>query len=437
MKLALPLIGSQVAQFAIGLTDAIMLGWYSLEAFAAQVLGGSFFFIVLILGSGFAFALSPVVATAAAQDDQILIRRSTRMSFWLVAFYGVITVPFLLVSEPIFLAIGQEPNLSYEATQYLLIQGYSVFPALFVMVLRSYLSSLEQAGMILYVTLSAVALNALINYLLIFGSFGFPEMGLRGAAVASLLVHFFSFVALAVYAAWRNPGHELFSRFWRPDWEAIGNIFKLGWPIGLTVLAEVGLFTAASVMIGWVGVVELGAHGIAMQVASLTFMFHLGLSHAVTVRAGNALGRNDSEGLRRGALVAIVISLGFAILASALFVAFPEPLLKVFVSPKEPNLEALLAKGVVLLYLAAIFQLADGLQVIGTGLLRGLQDTRVPMLFAGFSYWAVGVASGYVFGFVFDLGAEGVWYGLVLGLFTASILMLGRFRILAYKPDDA
>ena len=365
MKLALPLIGSQVAQFAIGLTDAIMLGWYSLEAFAAQVLGGSLFFIILILGSGFAFALSPVVASAAAQDDQVLIRRSTRMSFWLVGFYGVITVPFLLISEPIFLAIGQDPELSRDATDYLLIQGYSVFPALFVMVLRSYLSSLEQAGIILYVTLSAVALNAFINYLLIFGTFGFPEMGLRGAAIASLLVHTCSFILLAVYAAHKNAAHELFKRFWRSDWEALWSIFKLGWPIGVTVLAEVGLFTAASAMVGWVGVVELGAHGIALQVASLAFMFHLGLSHAVTVRAGAAHGRKDYIALRRGANVAVVLSLAFSIVASALFVAFPEPMLKVFVSPKEPNLEALLAKGVILLYLAAVFQMADGIQVIG------------------------------------------------------------------------
>lgn len=431
MMLALPLIGSQVAQFSVGLTDAVMLGWYSLEAFAAQVLGGGFFFIFLIFGSGFAFGLSPVVAAAATQDDQVQIRRSTRMSFWLVGVYGLVILPFLLFSEQPLILAGQDPELARDADIYLKIQGYSVFPALFVMVLRSYLSSLEQAAIILYVTLSSVALNALINYLLIFGNFGFPEMGLRGAAIASLIVHSATFVFLALYAVWKNPQHDLFRRFWRPDWEALREVFMLGWPIGITVLAEVGLFTASAVMVGWVGVIELGAHGIALQVASLTFMFHLGLSHAVTVRAGAAFGRHDQLGLRRGANVAIALSVGFSVCAVILFVLFPETLLKLFVSPNEPNLEALLKKGVALLYLAAVFQLADGLQVIGTGLLRGIKDTRIPMIFAAFSYWGIGMTTAYGLGFLLDMGAEGVWWGLVTGLFSSAILMLVRFKLLS------
>lgn len=430
MRLALPLIASQVAQFAIGLTDAIMLGWYSLEAFAAQVLGGSFFFIFLLFGSGFAFALSPVVATAAAQDDQIQIRRSTRMSFWLVAMFAVLALPFLLFSEPILLLAGQEPQLAADADSYLKIMGISILPALFVMVTRSYLSSLEQAAIILYVTLGSVALNAGINYLLIFGSFGFPELGLRGAAIASLGVNTFTFVFLAIYAVWKNPEHELFMRFWRPDWEALREIFSLGWPIGITVLAEVGLFTASSIMVGWVGVVELGAHGIALQIASLTFMFHLGLSQAVTVRAGGNVGRSDWAAVRQVAKVALSISIGFSLFAISMFLLFPEALLKIFVSPSEPNLDELLRHGVILLYLAAIFQLADGIQVIGTSLLRGLKDTRIPMVFATISYWGIGMTTAYTLGFIFDLGAAGVWWGLVTGLSASAVLMLTRFRLL-------
>lgn len=434
MKLAWPLIGSQIMQFAIGLTDAIMLGWYSLEAFAAQVLGGSFFFIILILGSGFAFGLQPMVANAAAKDDEQQIRRSTRMGFWLVLIYAAITVPILLFAEPILIAIGQEPDLSLQAHNYLKIMSFSVFPALLVNVLRSYLSALEQAGIILYVTIASLALNAGINYLLIFGNFGFPELGLRGAAVASLAVHTSSFLVLAIYAARKNPDHSLFQRFWRPDPEAFWSVFRLGWPIGITVLAEVGMFTAASVMVGWVGVVELGAHGIALQVASLSFMFHLGLSHAVTVRAGKAHGRNDWDGLRSGAWVALVISAAVALLASLSFFLFPELLLMAFVSPSEPNLEALILRGTTLLYIAALFQFVDAMQVMGTGLLRGLQDTKIPMYFATFSYWVIGVTSGYLLGFVVGWDAVGVWLGLTFGLTSATVLMLGRFRILARGP---
>jgi multidrug resistance protein, MATE family len=434
MKLAWPLIGSQVAMFAIGLTDAIMLGWYSLEAFAAQVLGGSLFFIVLILGSGFAFGLQPMVANAHAKEDDRQIRRSTRMGFWLVLIYGAITVPILLFAETLLIAIGQDPTLSSAAHNYLAIMAFSIFPALMVNVLRSYLSALEQAGIILYVTLISLVVNAFINYLLIFGNWGFPEMGLRGAAVASFATHTTTFIILALYAAVKNRHHSLFLRFWRPDPEAFWQVFTLGWPIGVTVLAEVGMFTAASVMVGWVGVVELGAHGIALQVASLTFMFHLGLSHAVTVRAGAAHGRDDWEGVRAGARVALTISVGFSAVACVAFIVFPELLLRGFVSPNEPNLEALLLRGTTLLYIAAAFQLADGLQVMGTGLLRGLQDTKVPMYFATFSYWAIGVTAGYILGFVVEWDAVGVWLGLTGGLISSAILMLVRFQILSRGP---
>lgn len=437
MKLAWPLIGSQIMQFAIGLTDAIMLGRYSLEAFAAQVLGGSLFFIILILGSGFAFGLQPVVANAHAKDDDQQIRRSTRMAIWLVLIYATITVPILLFAEQIFIAIGQDPDLSLQAHDYLKIMGFSIFPALLVNVFRSYLSALEQAGIILYVTIASVTLNAGVNYLLIFGNFGFPEMGLRGAAVASLFVHTTSFLVLAIYAGRKNCNHSLFQRFWRSDPEAFWGVFKLGWPIGVTVLAEVGMFTTASVMVGWVSVVELGAHGIALQVASLSFMFHLGLSHAVTVRAGNAHGRDDWEGLRAGAKVALVISFTVAFLASITFFLFPEILLLAFVSPDEPNLETLIQRGTTLLYIAAAFQFVDALQVMGTGLLRGLQDTKIPMYFATFSYWGIGVTSGYVLGVVVGWDAVGVWLGLTLGLTSATILMLGRFKVLARGPAQA
>jgi len=437
MRLAWPLIGSQVAQFAIGLTDAVMLGWYSLEAFAAQVLGGSFFFIVLILGSGFAFGLQPLVANAASKDDDQSIRRSTRMGMWLVLIYACITVPILFFAEPILVAIGQEPDLSADAAVYLKIMGFAIFPALLVNVMRGYLSAMEQAGIILYVTLGSLVLNAVVNYLLIFGNFGMPEMGLQGAAVASLAVHSFSFVFLALYAARKNPQHDLFSRFWRSDSEVFWNVFRVGWPIGITVVAEVGMFTAATVMVGWVDVVELGAHGIALQVASLAFMFHLGLSQAVTVRVGRAHGRNDWHGMRQGAKVALMISLSVAAFSSAMFVLFPEMLLMGFVSPSEPNLDALIARGTTLLMIAAVFQTVDALQVLGTGLLRGLQDTRIPMIFATIAYWPIGIGLGYVLGFIVGWDAIGVWVGLSLGLATATVLMLARFQILSTRGQEA
>jgi len=223
------------------------------------------------------------------------------------------------------------------------------------------------------------------------------------------------------------PQHTLFARLWRPDWEAFSHVFRLGVPIGLTSLAEVGLFAASSLMMGWIGTVELAAHGIALQLASLTFMVHLGLSNAATVRAGNALGRRDSDHLARGAIVALVMSFAMACIAVVIFLSIPNVLVGLFLSPTEPDRDAILVVGVSLLFIAALFQVVDGAQIMALGLLRGVKDTRAPMIIAAVSYWIVGVPCGYLLGFKLGWGGEGVWLGLVVGLTTAAVLLLRRF----------
>ncbi|NHX27596.1 MATE family efflux transporter, partial [Escherichia coli] len=229
------------------------------------------------------------------------------------------------------------------------------------------------------------------NYALIFGNWGAPEMGIAGAAVASVSVHLASALAMAAYAIWATPEHALFQRFWRPDFEALAEVFRLGWPIGLTTLAEVGLFGASSLMMGWLGAVPLAAHGIALQIASVVFMIHLGISAAGTVRAGRALGRGDATGLRRAAIVVTGLSLGVALVTVVVLLTMPEPLLGLFLSPDDPARPVVLALGVSLLAAAALFQIVDAMQVIALGLLRGVQDTRVPMILAAISYWLIGM----------------------------------------------
>jgi MATE family multidrug resistance protein len=280
---------------------------------------------------------------------------------------------------------------------------------------------------VFWVTAVAVPYNARANYALIFGNFGFPELGLRGAAIASLSTHAFSMMVIVAYIRVFVPEHSLFQRIWKSDNEMFVQVFKLGVPIGLTSLSETGLFAASAIMMGWLGTIPLAAHGIALQLASMTFMLHLGLSNAATVRAGNAFGRRDWPHMVRGGIVALALSAFIAALTIILFVAVPEPLIAAFLDPDDPARAEIITMGITLLVLAAIFQLVDGAQVVALGLLRGVQDARVPMILAAVSYFGVGLPAAYVFGFVVGWGAVGIWIGLVLGLAVAAVLLNLRF----------
>ncbi|TCO68308.1 MATE family efflux transporter [Rhodovulum euryhalinum] len=427
LVLGLPLIGSHLAQFAIGLTDAIMLGRYHVDALAAEVLGGALFFVLFLLGSGFAWALMPLVATAAAAGEEAQVRRVTRMGLWIAIGFGLLTYPVFLMAERLFLATGQPPGLARLAQEYLTIHGLGMVPALVVMVLKSYLAALERTRVVLWVTLAAVGLNALGNYVLIFGAWGFPQLGIRGAGLSSLIVQVASMGALVFYAIRATPEHTLFRRFWRLDAEALARVFRLGWPIGLTNLAEVGLFAASSVMMGWLGALPLAAHGIALQISSAVFMVHLGLSNAATILAGRAVGQRDAPGLRRGALAALAVSAAMVAATVVAFLAFPGPLIGLFLDPAAPERAAVIALGTGLLAAAALFQLVDAAQVMALGLLRGVQDTRVPLAIAAVSYWLVGLPVAYALGFGLGWGGVGVWLGLAAGLAVAGVAMMARF----------
>jgi MATE family multidrug resistance protein len=252
-------------------------------------------------------------------------------------------------------------------------------------------------------------------------------MGIRGAAIASLFSTLLSLAILGSYAVVRRPEYRLLRRIWSFDAPAFRRVFRLGLPIGLTSLAESGLFSMSAVMVGWIGAAELAAHGIALNFASAAFMLHLGLSQAATVRAGQAAGRHDEAALRLSARVATALSLVAGLLTVILFVSMPQTLVGLFIDPADPMRGTLLSVGVALLAMAALFNLMDGAQVIALGLLRGVQDTMVPMIIAALSYWAVGLPVSYLLGFVFGLGAAGVWLGLVVGLGLAAILLMWRF----------
>ncbi|PTA98545.1 Multidrug resistance protein MdtK [Sulfitobacter pontiacus] len=425
--MGLPLVGGHLGQIAIGVSDTVMAGWYSVEALAAVTLASTYFFVLLIFGSGFAWGVMPLVAAFDAEGDEVGLRRATRMGMWLSMGFAVLALPLMIWSRPIMALMGQDQALADMVDGYLFIAAWGIFPALMVMVLKSYLAALERTQVVLWITLLAGVANVLANYAFIFGNWGAPELGVRGAAIASVTSHSVSLVAVVIYVLWKMPQHQMFVRLWRPDWEMLARVFRLGLPIGFTGLSEVGLFAASAVMMGWLGTVALAAHGIALQLASITFMVHLGISNVATIRAGNAYGRRDPAHLARGAITATVMSALVAVLTIFVFVMWPEPLINLFMQRDEPARDQILVIGVGLLAMASLFQLVDGAQAVALGILRGVQDTTVPMLLAGFSYWIVGMPASYLLGFVFDLDGVGVWLGLVFGLGVAAILLNARF----------
>lgn len=433
LVLGLPLIGSHLAQMGLHVVDTIMLGWYGVEALAAGVLGASTFFILFILGSGFAQAVMPMVASAMGRGDEVQVRRDTRMGLWLSIAFGLILYPVFWYSEAILLALRQDPHLSELARDYLRVVGLGMVPALLVMVLKSYLAALERTQVVLWVTVAAVGVNIAANWALIFGNWGAPELGVTGSAVATVIVQVLSLLALAGYAAFLPALRRfaLFQRFWRPDWVAMKQVFRLGWPIGLTGLMEGGLFHAAALMMGWIGTIELAAHGIALEVTAMCFMIHVGLSNAATVRTGRFDGAGDAQGLRDGAKVALALSQGLGLGVIACFVLFPAQIIGLFLAADNPQLPQIVAYGTVLLLLAALFQVADAGQVMALGLLRGIRDTRVPMVIAAVCYWVVGIPASYVLAFPLRLGGPGLWLGLVIGLTLAAAALLVRFWRLA------
>lgn len=438
LVLGLPLVGSHLAQFSVHVVDTIMLGWYDVTALAASVLATSFFFVIFIMGAGFSFAVMPMVAEAAASDDSTRIRRVTRMGLWLSALYALVFLPLMIWSDPVLRALGQDPELSQLAQNYLAIVGFGLFPALLVMVIKSYLAALERTAVVLWVTILALVVNSGLNYMLIFGNFGAPEMGLRGAAIASVVAQMLTLLVLIIYVirGEATREHALFQRIWRPDPEAFREVFRLGWPIGLTNLAESGMFSASALIIGLIGTLPLAAHGIALQITAATFMIHVGLSQAATVRAGRAMGRKDWAGLEMGAKAVTALSMGAVVLAMIAFLTVPELLIAGFLGPDDPDRGTILAIGASLLAVAALFQLVDAGQVMALGLLRGMQDTRWPMYAAAISYWGLGIPASYLLGVTLGYGGVGVWLGLVIGLLFASAALWWRYaRVLRELRD--
>ncbi|MEI4487542.1 MATE family efflux transporter [Frigidibacter sp. MR17.14] len=437
IRLALPLAGSQLAHFAMHVTDTVMLGWYGVGALAAGVLGASSYFILFILGSGFASAAMGMVASAMARDDETQVRRDVRMAIWLSLIYACAVYPVFYFSGSILKLFGQDPGLAAGAQDYLRIIGLGLIPSLVVMVLRSFAAALERVSIVLMSTVAAALMNGVLNWMLIFGNWGAPELGLKGAAFATLGSQVMALSVVAACAFWHPAMRRfhLFRRLWRPDWPVFFHLARRGLPVGLTQVAEGSLFNAAALMMGWIGMVQLAAHGIALEAAALTFMIHIGIGNAATVRVGRFHGLGQAVEMRRAALAAVAVSMAVASVVIVVFLSAPGQIVGLFVEDHDPAAAEILAFGTTLLAVAAVFQLFDALQALALALLRGVQDTAAPMWIASFSYWIVGIPVSYLLAFPMGMGGVGLWFGLVSGLACAAILLMLRFWSGYLRPE--
>lgn len=427
--LALPLVGLQLAQMTMGVTDTVMLGWLGARELAGGMLGTQAIFLPYIFGVGFSQAVMPLAAAAQGAGDEAGVRRSVRMGLWVLAIYSALVLLQLWHVERLLLAAGQDPAIAALAASYVHIAMWSILPALAITGIRAFLTVVGHAYLLLAVIASGAVLNALLNYLLIFGHGGFPAMGVPGSALATTLANVAMATFLLGYAVLAPAlrRYAVLSRLWRPDWEAFNEILRLGWPIGATIIAEVGLFVAAALMMGWLGAVPLAAHAIAIQLAGVAFMIPLGIGNAASVRVGMALGQGSPEDLRRAAGVTLGLAIGIALAGAVVLWALPRQLVGLFLDAGDPVAPEVLAYAVPLVLVAAAFQIFDSLQAVGSGLLRGIQDTRVPMLLALFSYWGIGLPVALSLGFWAGWGGVGIWIGLALGLGAAAGLLNGRF----------
>jgi MATE family multidrug resistance protein len=429
LKLAGPLAATQLAQMAINTTDVLLLGWLGPEPLAAASLGLALFFFLFMFGLGVVSATSPLFSQAVGAGRPLRVRRVLQQGFLLVLG---ISLPLMLVmgqARPILLALGQDPALLDTTRLFILGLLWGLPAMLGVVLLRCFTTAFGAGRPVLAATLIVVPLNAVLAYGLIFGAFGLPRLEVLGSGIASALAHAAMFLILLAWCLLspRFRRYILPLRL-RPDLRLLRELLAVGLPIGGAGVMETGLFAGSGLLMGLIGTVPLAAHQVTLQICATFFMVPLGIGFAATIRVGRAHGAGDRAGARRAGFVASVLGAGFMLGVALLFWLGARPMIALFLDTATPEAAATAALAVTLLHVAILFQLFDGLQVIGISSLRGLGDTRVPMLLAAFGYWAVGFPVAAGLGHATPLGPIGVWLGLAVALAIVASLMLARFN---------
>ncbi len=431
LQLSWPMILTNLGQTAMTATDVLMMGRLGSDALAAGSLGSNLYFLPLIFGLGLMNAASPMIATELGRKRHSVrdVRRTVRQGLWIAIMVAIPIWFALWHAEAILLAMGQEPKLAVLAGSYVRALQWAVLPFYGYIVLRSFISALERPGWALAVVFFAVGFNVFANWVLMYGNLGFPALGLPGSGWATTISSLLMFAGLAAVVSFerRFRRYRLFGRFWRADWPRFNAFLRLGLPIAALLTFEVSIFNAAAFLMGLINAASIAAYAIAIQVASLSFMIPLGLGQAVTVRVGRAHGAGDPEGVSRAGWTAYALGVGFMAMMAAIMVLFPYQLIGAFIDIGDPANATVVGLAVGFLAFAGLFQIVDGAQAVAGGMLRGLHDTKVPMVFALIGYWGVGLPLGVMLAFRFGLAGNGIWIGLSSGLAVVAVLLLIRW----------
>lgn len=432
LALAVPLAATNLLQMLIHAIDVIFIARLGDTPLAASSLGVAIFGLTVWAFTGLAGACAPLIAAERGRRLHSVrdIRRTVRMGMWVAVGFGLVGMGIAFSGEALLRLSGQDARIAALAGDFLAVIAFAMVPMILSGVFRTFVAALNKPGYATAITLLALGTNLLGNWALVFGNLGFPALGLIGSALSSVIT------ALAMLAAYvvvitRDRvlrRYRIFGRWWRPEWTRLKEIMVIGTPIAMTVLAEAGLFSGAALLMGRFGETELAAHTLALNLAALAFQIPFGTAQAATIRVGFHHGAGDRVAAGRAGWVALAIGTGFMSTTALAMTLVPMGLLRIYIDPDAAANAALVGFALQYLMWAAIFQLADGVQAVGAGALRGLQDTQVPMWIAIFSYWVPGFGLAIGLGFYTPLEGTGVWIGLATGLFFAAALLLWRWH---------
>jgi MATE family multidrug resistance protein len=439
LKLAVPIALTQLGQIAMMTTDLALIGRLGDEAVAAAALAHTVFFVSFTFGMGLMSAVAPLAAQAFGARNPRLARRSLRVGLWAGLLISLPMMAFPLCGEQILLKLGQAPATAHLAQRYLFGLAWGITPALWFLAIRGFMGAVNRPEPGLWITLAAIPANAVLVYLLIHGELGLPRLELFGAGLASTIVDFGMLLAGLWFAYRRRPfrKYHVLAHIWRIDWTLMRQLIVIGAPISVAFLLEYGLFAAAALLMGLIGTTALAAHQIALQVTAILFMVPFGVGMAATVRVGHAVGRNDAAAVKRAGFIATLLGIVFVSTLTLAVILGRFAIARFFFGEAAASAGDAMDLAATLLMVGATFFVADGIQTVVAGALRGMNDTRVPLVFAAISYWLIGFSTAYGLAFWAGFGAIGVWIGLSCGTAVYAVLLILRFRLLANRLEFA
>ncbi|WP_067734275.1 MATE family efflux transporter [Novosphingobium naphthalenivorans] len=432
LHLAGPLALANLLQMAVFATDVMFVARLGQQALAASSLAVALIAVLMMGLNGVTGACAPLIAADIGRRSNAVreVRRSTRMALWLAVALGLAGIGLCQFATEFMLATGQDPELAREGGKFLGILSVAMLPMAVANVLRTFVSALGRPVFATVITALSILVNIAGDYALVFGHFGAPRLELTGAALASIITASSTVLAYvaAIFTDRNLRRFHIFGRWWRPEWQRLGRMLVLGLPISGTLIAEGGLFSGAAFVMGRVGEAQLAAHTVALQIAAFAFQVPFGIGQAATIRVGYHYGAGNREGVGHAGWASVAVSMAFMSVSALAMFTMPRLILSAYVDVSDPANAAMTGYALSYLFIAAIFQLSDGLQAVVAGVLRGIQDTRVPMLIALIGYWLAGFATSVALGLFTPLGGVGVWIGLAVGLTVAAVLLIARWH---------